>query len=43
MSDADQILVLADGEVVERGTHDELIELGEVYTGNILLVCSLGH
>ena len=29
--DADQILVLADGEIVERGTHEELIEMGKVY------------
>jgi len=28
---ADQILVLSQGKVVERGTHDELLEKGEVY------------
>ena len=28
---ADLILVLADGEVVESGTHDELMELGGSY------------
>ncbi|MCL6626470.1 MAG: ABC transporter ATP-binding protein/permease [Alicyclobacillus shizuokensis] len=28
---ADQILVLDDGEVVERGTHDELVAAGGVY------------
>ena len=27
--DADEILVLADGEIVERGTHDELMERAE--------------
>ncbi|MFP4597766.1 MAG: ABC transporter ATP-binding protein [Persicimonas sp.] len=29
--DADQILVLEHGEIVERGTHDELLEQGEAY------------
>ncbi len=29
--DADQILVLEDGRVVERGTHDELLDLGGRY------------
>ncbi|GAA0354427.1 ABC transporter ATP-binding protein [Alkalibacterium iburiense] len=29
--DADQILVLDKGEIVERGTHDELIERGGLY------------
>ena len=29
--DADQILVLGGGEIVERGTHQELIGRGEVY------------
>jgi ATP-binding cassette subfamily B multidrug efflux pump len=28
---ADQILVLHDGQIAERGTHDELIELGGLY------------
>lgn len=30
---ADQILVLVDGEIVEQGTHDRLIEAGGVYSG----------
>ena len=29
--DADQILVLDGGRIVERGTHDELIERGGLY------------
>jgi ATP-binding cassette subfamily B protein len=29
--DADQILVLDAGQIVERGTHDELVELGSRY------------
>lgn len=28
---ADQILVLKDGQIVERGTHEELLEKGEIY------------
>jgi len=28
---ADQILVVRDGEIVERGRHDELMETGEIY------------
>jgi ATP-binding cassette subfamily B protein len=31
VKDADFIIVLDDGEIVESGTHDELIELGGIY------------
>jgi ATP-binding cassette subfamily B protein len=31
IKDADQILYLKDGEIVERGTHDELMKLGKHY------------
>ena len=29
--EADQILVIDDGQVVERGTHDELLAAGGLY------------
>ena len=31
MVNADQILVLKDGEIAERGTHSELLETGGLY------------
>jgi ATP-binding cassette subfamily B protein len=31
VKDADQIVVLHEGKIVERGTHDELVELGGIY------------
>ena len=31
IADADQILVLEDGRVIERGTHDDLLDQGGVY------------
>ena len=31
--DADRIVVLHQGELVEQGTHDELVDLGKVYHG----------
>ena len=32
VKNADQIVVLRDGEIVEEGTHDELLVLGGIYT-----------
>ena len=31
VKDADQIVVLNDGKIAERGTHDELVETGGIY------------
>ena len=30
---ADEIVVLEDGRIIERGSHDELVELGGRYAG----------
>lgn len=35
VQDADQILVLDEGRVVERGTHDELVAGGGIYAGMV--------
>ena len=31
VKDADQIVVMNDGRIVERGTHDQLVEIGGIY------------
>ncbi|HTI58769.1 ABC transporter ATP-binding protein [Mucilaginibacter sp.] len=33
IADSDKIIVLHDGVIAEEGTHDELIELGQIYAG----------
>ncbi len=33
IEDADEILILKDGKIAERGTHSELLELGGIYEG----------
>ena len=32
IKDADEILVMDNGEIIERGIHEELIENGELYS-----------
>jgi ATP-binding cassette, subfamily B, multidrug efflux pump len=31
VKDADQIVVMNEGRIVERGTHDQLVEIGGIY------------
>ena len=33
MRDADRIVVLQDGQIVEQGTHTELVAQGKIYNG----------
>ncbi len=33
IEDADQVIVLREGKVIEQGTHDELLAKGKVYAG----------
>ncbi len=40
---ADKIFVLHSGSVVEEGTHDELLEKGQVYAGLYKLQSGAGH
>lgn len=35
VKNADQIIVLKDGEIAERGKHRELMELGGIYAGMV--------
>ena len=37
IKDADQILVISDGEIRERGTHEELLSIGGQYSRMVKL------
>lgn len=40
IKDADQILVISDGRIIERGTHDKLVEKNGVYSHMVSMQAS---